>query len=313
MLKVLVTGGEGFVGRHLVGALAKRGYDVHATCKEECGGQIPSAATYHVCDVVRPDVVRRLVFELKPDVIYHLAGVSFVLDSFKDPWGVFEVNLRGTLNVLSASAELRNKPLVLVVGSGEEYGVVSEGDLPTTEEMPLKPLSPYAVSKASADLLAYQFFSAYGLPVVRVRPFNHTGPGQSSRFVCSSFAKQIAMIERGKQEPVIWVGNTNAVRDFTDVRDVVEAYILLAQRGKRGDVYNVCSGEGYRISDVLEMLIDMSEVEVDVRVDESKLRDVEIPVMIGDCAKLRKDTGWRRMYDMKSTLRDILDYWRALV
>ncbi|MCD6419983.1 MAG: GDP-mannose 4,6-dehydratase [Synergistetes bacterium] len=313
MQRALVTGGEGFVGRHLVDALARQGYDVHATCKSECGEKLPTSAVYHVCDVVFQNRVNELLFALKPDVIFHLAGISFVPSSFDDPWQVFEVNLRGTLNILSASCMLGERPVVLLIGSGEEYGVVDEKFLPANETAPLKPVSPYAVSKASADLLGYQYFSVYGLPVVRVRPFNHTGPGQSPRFVCSSFAKQIAMIEKGKQEPVIAVGNVSAVRDFTDVRDVINAYMLLVQYGRQGDVYNVCSGKGYRISDILDMLVDMTDTKVEVRIDESKLREIDIPVMVGDCSKLVKETGWKRKYEMKETLRDLLNYWRALV
>ncbi len=313
MRRALITGGEGFVGRYLVDALARQGYDVHATCKSECGEELPTSAVYHICDVVSPNSVNGLLFALKPDVIFHLASISFVPDSFDDPWHVFEVNLRGTLNILSASCMLGKRPMVVLIGSGEEYGMVDEKLLPADETTPLKPLSPYAVSKASADLLGYQYFSVYGLPVVRVRPFNHTGPGQSPRFVCSSFAKQIAMIEKGKQEPVIAVGNVSAVRDFTDVRDVINAYMLLVQYGRQGDVYNVCSGKGYRISDILDMLIDMTDTKVEVRIDESKLREIDIPVMVGDCSKLVKETGWKRKYEIKETLRDLLNYWRALV
>ncbi|MCD6419509.1 MAG: GDP-mannose 4,6-dehydratase, partial [Synergistetes bacterium] len=313
MQKALVTSGEGFVGRHLVDALARQGYEVHATCKSECEEELPTSAVYHVCDVVSPNRVNELLFALKPDVIFHLAGISFVPDSFDDPWQVFEVNLRGALNILSVSCRLSERPMVVLIGSGEEYGVVDEKLLPTDETTPLRPLSPYAVSKASADLLGYQYFSVYGLPVVRVRPFNHTGPGQSPRFVCSSFAKQIAMIEKGKQEPVIAVGNVSAVRDFTDVRDVINAYMLLVRYGRQGDVYNVCSGKGYRISDILDMLIDMTDTKVEVRIDESKLREIDIPVMVGDCSKLVKETGWKRKYEIKETLRDLLNYWRALV
>jgi GDP-4-dehydro-6-deoxy-D-mannose reductase len=199
----------------------------------------------------------------------------------------------------------------LVVGSNEEYGHPEEGELPFTEETPLRPVSPYAVSKVTQDLMGLQFHLAYGIDVVRLRPFNHTGPGQSPRFVAPAFASQAARIEAGLQEPVVKVGNLSAARDFSDVRDIVRAYHLAATRGEPGEVYNLASGQVHQISELLETLLSFTDADIRVEVDPARYHPVDVPVVYGSAEKFHKQTGWQPDISFEQTLRDTLDYWRS--
>jgi GDP-4-dehydro-6-deoxy-D-mannose reductase len=202
---------------------------------------------------------------------------------------------------------------VLIAGSADEYGMIRPDELPVNETTPLRPYNPYAVSKVAQDLLGYQYFASHGLPVVRVRPFNHIGPRQSPAFVTSDFAKQIAEIELDLREPKLRVGNLDARRDFTDVRDMVQAYHLALERGEPGEVYNLGAEQAYSIEQVLEMLLELSDVKIEVVQDTTRLRPTDVPVVVSDCSRFRQSTGWRATVSMEDSLRDILDYWRERV
>jgi GDP-4-dehydro-6-deoxy-D-mannose reductase len=250
---------------------------------------------------------------VRPDEVYHLAALSSVSESYAKPWATIENNVLAQLNLLEAVREHSPQAKVLIVGSNEEYGPPRRAELPLTEHSPLRPASPYAVSKATQDLLGLQYHLSHGLDVVRVRPFNHTGPGQSERFVVPAFARQIAMIEVGQQEATVHVGNLGARRDFSDVRDIVRGYVLALREGVAGDVYNLASGESRSIRGLLESLISHATVPVGVEVDPARFRPVDVPDVYGSAEKLRRATGWAPRIPFAQTLRDTLDYWRERV
>lgn len=253
---------------------------------------------------------RRAVEEAAPDTVFHLAAQSSVAASFDDPLGTIQNNAATLLNVLNAVREAAPSARVLVVSSGEVYGRGIPGK-PIDEEVPFRPENPYAVSKCVQDLLGLQYHLAHGLSIVRVRPFNHIGPGQSDRFVASSFARQIAEIEAGQHEPIISVGNLDARREFTDVRDMVAAYRLAVERGEPGVAYNLGQGDGVAIRDLLNRLIEQCRVPVTVQVDPARLRPVDVPALVCDATLFRTQTGWRPRILLTESLRDMLDYWRG--
>ena len=293
---MLVTGAGGFVGRHLcIHLLADPSVTLVGTLLEPSPGSSCDSARQRFAhlDLREPDAVFRVVDQVRPDQIYHLAAQASVPASYADPWDTIENNVRAELNLLEAVRKVRPDARVLVVGSNEEYGAPLDGGLPFTEESPLRPANPYAVSKVTQDLLGLQYYLAYGLPVIRVRPFNHTGPGQSERFVVPAFARQIAMIELGMQEPVIRVGNLEAGRDFTDVRDIVRGYTMLLTRGEPGEVYNLASGRSRSIRGLLDTLASFSMVPVRVAVDSHRFRPVDVPEIYGSTDKIRRATGWQ--------------------
>lgn len=300
-MRALVTGGHGFVGRHLVAHLEACGDDVTTV---DHAGDDP-------VDIADGGAVERAVKAAAPDAVYHLAGWADVGASWSDPVGVLRVNAEGTLNVLRA-CEAAGVDRVLAVASADVYGVVSEADLPLTETSPLRPTSPYAASKAAADALALQAFLGHGLGVVRVRPFNHLGPGQSERFVAPAIAARIARAERDGSDRIP-VGNLSARRDLTDVRDVVRAYRLLIERGTPGEVYNLCSGRDISIRELADKLVTLAHRAVTLVPDPSLFRPVDLPVLRGDFTKLREATGWTPAIPVERTLADLLDDMRARV
>jgi len=293
-VRAFVTGASGFVGHWLQAHLRAAGDEVVAPDVDITDGPGLAAA----------------VAAASPAAVYHLAAMSNVGESWAAPERTFEVNAVGTLHVLEAARALPSQPRVLLVCSAEVYGRVDPDDLPLTEESPLRPVSPYAASKVAAEFLGLQAFLAHGLPVIRVRAFNHIGPGQAPSFVVSSLARQIARagLEGGRS---IEVGNLAPQRDFTDVRDVVRAYRLLVERGAPGEVYNVCSGEAVAIEDVAKRLLDLAGVDLRLHVDPGRVRSVETPVLRGDPARLVAATGWAREYPLGHTLGDVLESWRA--
>jgi GDP-4-dehydro-6-deoxy-D-mannose reductase len=293
-VRALVTGASGFVGPWLVEYLRASGDEV----------------TTPEVEITDADLVRDALVEARPDAVYHLAAVANVGESWGAPQHTFEVNATGTLNVLEAARALPAPPTVLLVCSAEVYGHVRPADLPLTEDAPLRPVSPYAASKVAAEFLGVQAHLAYGLRVIRARAFNHIGPGQAPTFVVSSLARQVAEIAlRGGGS--IEVGNLTPQRDFTDVRDVVRAYRLLVERGVAGEVYNVCSGEAIAIAELAERLIRLAGVEVELRVDPSRVRAVDVPVLVGDPSRLVRATGWVPEHRLDETLLDVLDGWRT--
>jgi GDP-4-dehydro-6-deoxy-D-mannose reductase len=317
-MKILVTGVTGFAGSHLCDYLLKN-KDVEIFGVKRWRSQIEniehiqSEITLLEGDVRDATSMRDILNEVRPDRIFHLAAQSFVPTSWKLPTEVLETNLLGQLNLLEGVRSLGLDPLIQVAGSSEEYGLVQEDEIPVREDAPLRPLSPYGVSKVGQDLLGYQYFRSYGMGIIRTRAFNHTGPRRGSVFVNSDFARQIAMIEKNKMEPVLRVGNLSATRDFSDVRDVVKAYWLALEKGKAGEVYNIASGKGRKIREVLECLLSLSSVEVKVQEDPEKMRPSDVPILIGDYSKFREKVGWEPEIPIEETLKDLLDYWRERV
>jgi GDP-4-dehydro-6-deoxy-D-mannose reductase len=257
--------------------------------------------------------LRALFITVRPDCVFHLAAQAFVPASWDSPWHTLENNIRGQLNVLLAAADMENQPRVLVIGSADEYGIVYPSELPIRETNPLRPNSPYSVSKVTQDLLGYQYYVSHHLPVVRVRPFNHIGPGQSPAFVASAFAKQIAEAEAGLREPVVRVGNLEARRDISDVRDMVRAYQLAITQGEPGEVYNLGAERSYAIREVLDGLLSLSNTKMIVELDPTRLRPSDVPDIVADCSKFRALTGWRAEIPLLTSLRDILDSWRSSI
>jgi GDP-4-dehydro-6-deoxy-D-mannose reductase len=254
--------------------------------------------------------VRDVLDEVRPERIFHLAAQSFVMTSWTAPTESLTTNILGQLHIFEAVKKLHIMPRIQLACSSEEYGLVLEDELPIRETNPLRPLSPYAVSKVGQDLLGYQYFMSYKIPIIRTRGFNHEGPRRGAVFVCSDFAKQIADIERGRRPPVIRVGNLEARRDFTDVRDVVRAYWLSLERGVPGEVYNICSGKAWTIREMLDLLLGMTDAKVKIEQDPARMRPSDVPVLLGDASKFRKATGWEPTIPFDQTLRDLLDYWR---
>jgi len=314
---VLITGINGFVGSHLADLLVSEGYQVSGialTRNLRHLSHVEQQISIAYGDVRNAKEVQNILAEVKPDCIYHLAGSSFVPDAEADPRIVYDVNVLGTINVLEAARSTHLNAKILIVGSGEVYGHVPEAALPVKEDYPLNPTSLYGVTKACADLLAYQYATAYQMDVIRVRPFNHIGPRQSEQFVCSSFAKQIVEIEKGIRKSILDVGNLEARRDFTDVRDVVRAYQMVLEGAQSGDVHNVGSGKAWRIGDIVGMLIGASRVKgIELEQQTLRIRPNDIPVMLCDASKVEKAIGWRPEIPIERTLQDLLNYWRETI
>ena len=315
-MRALITGAGGFVGRHVCAyLLAHTDWELMGTVYPHPVETQPKDSCLRLrhADLRDPELVQTLVSEVQPDYILHLAAQSFVPTSFADPWDTLQNNIRAQLNLLEAVRRSARDVRVLVIGSNEEYGAPRPDELPQTEESPLRPNNPYAVSKVAQDFLGLQYHLAYGLPVVRVRPFNHTGPGQAPRFVVPAFASQIARIEAGLQEPVMKVGNLEAARDFTDVRDIVRAYHLAVTQGEPGQVYNLASGQAQSVQGLLQKLLGYSPVEIRVERDPERYRPVDVPVMYGTAQKFHRLTGWKPEIPFAQTLQDVLAYWREQI
>ena len=317
-MRVLITGITGFVGSHLADYLLARG-DVEVfgvkrwRSRTENIDHLQGRITLFEGDVRDPASIRRILAEVRPERIFHLAAQSFVSTSWRIPGETLANNVQGQINLFEAVRDLSLSARIHIAGSSEEYGLVTREELPIVETTPLRPLSPYAVSKVTQDLLGYQYWMSYQLPVVRTRGFNHSGPRRGDVFVTSNFARQIAEVERGSREPIIWVGNLEAVRDFTDVRDMVRAYWLALERGSPGEVYNVCSGRGYAVREVLDLLLGMTSIKAEVREDPQRFRPSDVPVLVGDCKKFKQVTGWEPTIPFDTTLKDLLEYWRDRV
>lgn len=275
-------------------------------------GGAPLRATFHECDITDYDRLAALLRSIKPDAVAHLAAFSSAGLSFKDPSKAFEVNARGTVNVLEAVKDTGTKPRVLTISSAEVYSA-PEGKEPLSESSPIGPVNPYGLGKACGELVAFHYYSVWDVDLTVVRPFNHTGPGQSDVFVLPSFAKQVAEAEKGLRDPVLSVGNLDVVRDFTDVRDIVEAYRLLLERRPPGSIYNVCSGRSYVIRELVDRLISLSTVKMEIKTDPKRRRKAETPALMGDNGLIARDLNWRPKISMNKTLEDLLAYWRAVV
>ena len=306
----LITGASGFVGRHLV-ELLKSQTSLNLIAVQGHPGPHEEGVRQLVCDLLDADLTSRVIARHRPDVIFHLAAQAYVPKAVANPAETLINNVVSQVNLLESCRAAGIDPVIVVVSSAEVYGAVAPSEIPIIESQPFQPRNPYAVSKVTQDMLGLQYHLSYGMKIVRVRPFNHIGPGQNDRFVVSSLARQIAEIEHGLADPVLLVGNLDSVRDFLDVRDVVRAYVAVAKTEFAGEVFNVASGTGVRISAILDELLRLSSAEVDVRQDPSRLRPSDIPMLIGDAEKLRAATGWEPAISLETSLRDTLDDWRV--
>ena len=304
-MKALVTGAAGFCGRHLMSHLLQAGYGVSGL---DCTDGIYLGITIHKVDVNDIAAVQAVLEMVQPDVVLHLAALT---NPRRDYQELHRVNVLGTLTLLSAVHQVCPAATVVVTSSGAVYGRGPGGTLPIKEDEPLRPANLYAVTKIAQEMVAYQQFAEYGLHVIRTRAFNLTGPGESASFVTSALARQIARIETGRQDPTLNVGNLNAIRDFTDVRDAVRAYRLLAEQGEPGAVYNVCSRQGTRIGQLLDDLLALARMPgIAVQPDPSRLQPADVPIQVGDATRLHRTTGWLPEIPLQQTLQDVLDYWR---
>jgi GDP-4-dehydro-6-deoxy-D-mannose reductase len=317
-LRVLITGITGFAGSHLAEYCLGRGdVEVFGTARwrsrmDNVEGIVDDIVLID-CDLKDSVAVRHCLSEVRPDYIFHLAAQSFVPTSWKAPVETMMTNVVGQINIFEAMRELKLESRVQLACSSEEYGMVLEEEIPIKETNPLRPLSPYGVSKVAQDLLGYQYHQSYGLHTIRTRGFNHTGPRRGDVFVSSNFSRQIAMVEKGKQEPVLRVGNLDARRDFTDVRDMIRGYWVALEKGEPGDVYNIGSGTDVTIRHMLDLLLGFSEVEIEVRQDPERMRPSDVEVLRADNSKFCGLTGWKPEIPLEKTLEDLLDYWRERV
>jgi GDP-4-dehydro-6-deoxy-D-mannose reductase len=315
-MRVLITGITGFVGSHLAEFALAQGATVFGSVrwrsKTENIEHLRDSITLIDCDLRDFCAAQALIDKSQPDMVFHLAAQSFVPASWGAPSDTLQTNVSSQINLLEAIRARKLDPAIQVAGSSEEYGLVLEHECPIRESNSLRPLSPYAVSKLAQDFLGYQYFKSYGLRVMRTRAFNHSGPRRGDVFVTSNFAKQIVEIEMGLRPPVIHVGNLDARRDFSDVRDIVQGYWLTVQKGTPGEVYNLASGVAHPISTVLDMLLSGAGLAGKVQITPSpdRMRPSDVPLLLGDSSKLRDETGWRTTIPLEKTLSDLLTYWR---
>jgi GDP-4-dehydro-6-deoxy-D-mannose reductase len=317
MKKVLITGITGFAGSHLSELLLKKGYQIFGTArprsKTENIDHLSQKIKLFDADILDSHSVYEVIHTVKPNFIFHLAAQSFVPTSWASPANTLETNLIGSVHLFEAVRKVGIKPRIQIACSSEEYGLIKPSEIPVKETNPLRPLSPYAVSKVAMDMLGYQYFQSYQMKIIRTRAFNHTGPRRGESFVCSNFAKQIAQIEKGKKKPALMVGNLEAKRDFTDVRDIVRGYLLAVQKGEPGQVYNLCSGKAITIKEVLNLLLGMAKIKIEVKKDPARMRPSDVPILEGDYSQFKKRTGWQPRIPFEKTLRDLLDYWRERI
>jgi GDP-4-dehydro-6-deoxy-D-mannose reductase len=342
-LKVLITGITGFAGSHLAEyLLTLDGVEVYGACRwrsrldnlrdlshsGRLNNMVEDAITRAdtlqrmakagAVNLVHGDItdatsMKRLIESVRPNRIFHLAAQSFVPGSWNAPAETFHINTIGQINLFEAILAAGLKPLVQIAGSSEEYGLVHENEVPMKETNPLRPLSPYAVSKVAQELLAWQYFRSYGLKTVVTRGFNHTGPRRGEVFVTSTVAKQIAEIEKGYRPPILYVGDVEVKRDWTDVRDTVRGYWLALEKGEPGEVYNVGSGTTRTVREMMNILLGMSTVKIEVRQDPGRLRPSDVRILWSDISKFRAQTGWQPTIPFSKTMQDLLDYWRERV
>lgn len=320
MKKILITGLTGFVGSHLAEyCLTKVGVKIFGTILSyqfydelKRIKHIRNKIELFKIDLADKVAVRKILKKIKPDKIFHLAAQSVVKNSWDKPEYTLLNNTMAELNIFEALRELKLNPVIHIAGSSEEYGLIFKNELPVRETNPLRPLSPYAVSKITQEMLAFQYYRSYGLKTVTTRAFNHDGPRRGKEYVTSNFARQIVAIEKGKQGPVIKTGNLNIYRDYSDVRDIVRAYWLATEKCKYGEPYNIGSGKVYQIKEILKILLSYSSLgdKIKIRKDPKLMRPSDIPIIQCNSAKFRKITGWKPKIDFRDTLKDILNYWR---
>jgi GDP-4-dehydro-6-deoxy-D-mannose reductase len=320
MKKILITGISGFVGGYFVEYLVSHygAVEVHGISRSKPAWdfvnvtpELLDSHQFHLADLNDIPKIKSIIEDIQPDYILHLAAQSSVAESWKTPVFSFVNNTNIFLNIIDTVRLIDNGARVLSVGSSEQYGVVSERDLPLTEDKPQHPANPYAVARVAQEQLARIYATGYGLDICCTRSFNHCGPGQTDRFVVSAIVKQFARIAHGLQEPVIHIGNGAIVRDFVDVHDVAEAYYLLLTKGQKGEVYNICSGQGRAIQDIVTMLADMLCIHVEVHQEQSQIRPIDNPRIVGSYQKIQRDLGWRPTIPFEESLQSMYEYWDA--
>lgn len=308
MKKVLVTGIDGFVARYLYDYLLKSGYDVYGTTINETYKN--DKIKIFKMNLLNVENVNDVIKNIKPDMIFHLAGQSAVGLSWQKPVLTIDVNVNGTLNLLEAVKNNNINPKILIVGSSDQYGIIKPEDCPIKETQMQIPQSPYGISKKTQEELGKLYVKAYKMNIIFVRAFNHIGAGQGENFVVPDFASKIVKIEKGAI-PVLKVGNLDTLRDFTDVRDIVRGYVMLLENGKIGESYNIGSGNVIKVKDILKKLISLSYKEIKVEIDKEKFRPVDVPIVQCDNSKIKEDTGWKPEISIDETLKDVLEYWRG--
>lgn len=314
-LKVFISGATGFVGSHLIDLLSSPEYEIYGTSfpgkpEEEA---LDGKKNISYLDIRSEQEVFDTIKRTQPDWIFHLAAISNVRHSWERRRETLETNLMGTFHLFEAVRKFAPKARILFVSSSDVYGILVPTEKALKEEDSFHVVNPYAFTKVSGEILSKFYAEIENLDIIIARSFPHTGPGQSPDFVCSDWASQIAQIEKGLAKPVIEVGNISVKRDFTDVRDVVKAYALLMEKGRRGEVYNVCSGNAVPLREILDLLLSFSSQKIEVQVDSSKLRKADIPLLLGDNKKIKEETFWMPEIPLKQSLRDLLEYWRKRV
>lgn len=313
-MRALVTGINGFIGSYLPEYLMAKSIEVFGTVHDGSIGNIShleDKINLIKCDVRDQSAVKKAVQKSNPDIVFHLAAQSRPDVSWIDPVGTMETNVMGTVYLFESVRQLGSGSKILVAGSSAEYGLIRKDEPPIKEDHPLLPVSPYGVSKVAQNLLAYQYFKNFNMKTIRVRIFGATGPKKVGD-ACSDFCKRIVKIERGAAEPVIRVGNLDVKRDLMDIKDTLDAFWALMEKGKIGDVYNVCSSEPIRVGDMLDKLLNISGIKARIEVDKKKLRPTDEPIVVGDNAKIKRDCGWRPKIPFEKTLEDTLNYWRGV-
>jgi GDP-4-dehydro-6-deoxy-D-mannose reductase len=316
-MRALITGITGFAGSHLADYILEAHPDVEVyglvRWRSRMENVLHIQDRIHLVEADLKDMVslKKALAEIGPDRIFHLAAQSFVPTSWRCPAETFAINSIGQINLFESVLELGLTPRIQIAGSSEEYGLVHPDEVPMKESNPLRPLSPYAVSKVAQDFLGYQYFKSYGLHIVRTRGFNHTGPRRGEVFICSNFARQIVEIEKNRRDPVLYVGNLEAKRDFTDVRDTVRAYWLSLEKGEAGEVYNIGSGTAFTAQEILDKLLAQTQAEIKIEVDPHRLRPSDVMILLSDSSKFRAATGWEPRIPFEQSLKDLLEYWRA--
>lgn len=317
MKRALITGVTGFAGSHLAEYLLKNNVEVFAIIRWRSSLEnihhIKGKIHTFDADVRDAHSMQYLMDQTSPDFVFHLAAQSFVPASWHAPAETLNTNIIGTTNLLEAVRRTNCDPVIHIAGSSEEYGSVYPDEIPIKEKNMLRPMSPYGVSKVAQDLLARQYHKSYGLRIIVTRAFNHTGPRRGEVFASSSFAKQIAEIEKGLKEPIVYVGNLEAQRDFSDVRDVVRGYWLATTSCEYGEVYNICSGKTRTLRSVLDLLLSMTDKEIEIRQDPQRMRPSDVNILVGDCSKFRERTHWQPEFSFEKTMDDLLNYWRERV
>jgi GDP-4-dehydro-6-deoxy-D-mannose reductase len=304
-MKILIVGAAGFVGSHLIEHFLLKGWEIETTCLE--GEKVSHGVPAHILDIRNQGDIEKVLEKSRPEAIVHLAAQSSVGLSWKKPALTAEINVLGSINLLEAIRVQAKDTRVLLVGSSEEYGAVSEESNPISETQDLNPSNIYAMTKVAQDITGRLYAQAYDIDIMCTRSFNHIGPGQAPGFVVSDFCSQIAKIKIGEQEPIIKVGNLSARRDFTDVRDVVRAYAFLLEKGQGGEIYNVGSGHAVAVQDILDKLISLSGIDIEVQIDSSRFRPIDVPVIEADISKLQEATGWKPEIPIETTLKDVLN------